>query len=389
MTLFKLKKSFPFYVIALFLVSAFLLGGDASISEERIQKLFLLPEIVVQINKIFYFLILAFFATVGFLQRSKGVPFYYYFLYVFYFLFLFISVLTFSDYFRYFILMVSILFVPRGLSLLLSAVEPKKLSSGVLSTICFFVFLSLFYSYMNLGTHPRISGIYNNPNLFGMWLCVATALLLYFNSFMRRSILILLLATIFLMLVFTGSRLTIVVFFIILLPFFYNNIRPVYLFSLILLLTFFLIAVPFDFLPALEFRSFQLANAISDSGRSVIWSKALMCIADQPLVGHGMEGAENCVGIGNVHNSYLRVFVMMGVPLGVFSFVMFFSFLFFVLFSNLNPYVKSFFLSIPILFFGEDYIVGLASPFYPSFLLFCSLVLLERKGLTSKVGSEK
>jgi hypothetical protein len=96
-----------------------------------------------------------------------------------------------------------------------------------------------------------------------------------------------------------------------------------------------------------------------------------------------MLGAQNCVDIGNVHNSYLRVAVMLGLPLATTFFVFFFAFLAYVFILRVSPYIKFYFLGLPFAFFGEDYISGVASPFFPFFIFILALFLFDYKRISS------
>jgi O-antigen ligase len=269
----------------------------------------------------------------------------------------------------------SVTFSPIGLMFLLQKTHVKNVANFSIFAFFILIFVSIVYSYLNISTHPRVAGIHNNPNLMGMWLVSVLVIVLYFQKNVKRLAAVLLVVSIFILVLLTGSRLSFGMLFLVLIPLAFKlKALPLFILSLV-----FIVLIFFMGTTELSFRAVDFDSAISDSGRVFIWLRALECIFSEPLFGHGMLGAQNCVDTGNVHNSYLRVAVMLGLPLAIIFFVFFFTFLVYVLFSGVNVYIKSYFLGLPLAFFAEDYIAGIGSPFFPFFIFILALFLFDHK----------
>lgn len=356
------------------LISSFL--GTASIDNElRVAKYFVFPEIISKISYFAYFLSVTILAFLGLLRVFKInktlTPIL--FLVFSYFILVFWSLFTFSEQIRYLTIFFSILLCPVGLSYVIERIDLNKFSKSIIVILSLLLFFSVIYSILNYSTHPRVSGIHNNPNLMGMWLVSLLSIILYLDKKIDKKIIFTFIAIVAFLVIFSGSRLAFGALFIVLIPFLFKH-KALFVSALLFVSIYFLlVGVNFDF------RAVDMSSAVSDSGRIHIWSRAFTCISSEPLVGHGMLGAENCVNSGNVHNSYLRVSVMLGIPLALVFFSSFFAFLAKVMISPVSPYIKFYFLSLPALLFAEDYIVGFASPFFPFLIFMLALYLFDLK----------
>lgn len=356
------------------LISSFL--GTASIDNElRVAKYFVFPEIISKISYFAYFLSVTILAFLGLLRVFKInktlTPIL--FLVFSYFILVFWSLFTFSEQIRYLTIFFSILLCPVGLSYVIERIDLNKFSKSIIVILSLLLFFSVIYSILNYPTHPRVSGMHNNPNLMGMWLVSLLAIALYFEQFIDKKIILIFFAVVTVLVIFSGSRLSFAAFFIVLIPLIFKY-KVLSLLALV-----FTVVYVFSVGVSLDFRVLDMSSAVSDSGRIHIWSRAFQCISSEPLIGHGMLGAENCVNIGNVHNSYLRLAVMLGLPLTIIFLTSFLFFIVKVFFSPVNKYLKCYFLTLPVLFFAEDYVVGFASPFFPFLIFMLALYLFDLK----------
>lgn len=361
--------------VVFFVLFASLLGTAPVESEGVYLKSYALPAIVHTVAYIFYFFLIFLFAFLGFVKLRTNWKLYTPMLLLIfsYFILIFWSLVTSSDQVRYLAIFLSVLLCPIGLLYTLERIDLNFLAKIIVFVLSFLVFLSAIYSYLNLSTNFRVSGIHNNPNLMGMWLISLLAVVLYFQQSINKNIIFLFVIVVTALVIFSGSRLSFGVLIILLIPF----LLKFKLLSIIIFLFFIL----YLFLGGgdLDFRSVNMSSAVSDSGRIFIWNRAFECINTEPLIGHGMYGAGDCVKNENVHNSYLRLAVMLGIPLTIFFFFFFLSFLFKVFIAPVNPFIKFYFLGLPLAFFAEDYIVGFASSFFAFFIFMLALFLFDLK----------
>ena len=84
------------------------------------------------------------------------------------------------------------------------------------------------------------------------------------------------------------------------------------------------------------------------------------------FIGNGLSGHLQILNSTNLHNGYLSLFFMIGIPLGFMVLVLFiFAVILSIQRSNFeNSFVKHFLVSFVILNFGEDFLIGLGSPIF-------------------------
>lgn len=363
------------FLISIFFLCASLLGTTQVDDDRKILKTYSIPDFFGEGVYFFYVFLLIVFSLIGLFSLYKNL----YFnrsvllLVLAYMVLVFWSLVTSSDQLRYISIFAFIFLCPVGILYLMEKVDFKSLSKYLFTILVSLLLLSLFFSILNFPTHPRISGVYNNPNLFGMWLFSILSLLLYIEKSINNIFILLTVALIVVLVILTGSRLSFVTTCLLLLPFIFKH----RVFSLLVLLVFTLYFFIGD--NSFSLRVTEVGSAVSDSGRIDIWNRAFQCIDSEPLLGHGMFGHINCVNIGNIHNSYLRIVVMLGFPLAFIFFTLFLGFIVKVTMMQVNLYIKFYFLGLPLLFFAEDYIVGIASPFFPILIFMLALLLLDLK----------
>ncbi|WP_180032144.1 O-antigen ligase family protein [Acinetobacter sp. YH12245] len=369
------KDSFLAILPLIFIISASFLGTSAVDADHLVAKSYNLPFLVSQTSIVLYYILMGFFLLTGFIFFLKNIKINYSFFYLIcaYLILFFWSIVDANDQIRYFLIMMSVIFCPMSLYYFFNKINFSLFSKYLILFSFFIIIISTIFSYLNYGNNPRISGIHNNPNLMGMWLVSLLTIILYFQEYIKKYIILIIITCTSILVLLTGSRLAFCVLLLILIPFFVKNKIVTFIFFIVSLI-YFLFGGDF-----INFRSVEVGSAVSDSGRIDIWEKAFICIQNEPFVGNGMLGAQNCVHSGNVHNSYLRVLVMLGIPLTLLFFIMYFYFIFKAAISSANIYIKFYLIGLPILFFAEDYIVGFASPFFPFFIFIISLYLYDLK----------
>lgn len=369
----KASKSVLILLIPLlFLLSGTMLGTAPQTGDRFINKAYTVPSsITIFFNYSFLFLLIILSALgLIFLLKNKTLSRFNLILSSAYLLLLLWSLVTFEDLPRYVLLYIGVLLSPIGLYYIINKTKVEVLSK--LTTLLFILLLliSTFYSIMNFQAHPRISGMHSNPNLMGFWVVANLAVVIYFESHLKRSLILLLILWSIILVLATGSRLDFVLLAIILSPFVYTYKK-----STILILVF---AISTIYLNSInpELRALDLSDSVSDSGRSYIWKAALKCISDSPIVGNGMNSTVSCLGRDNAHNSYLRISLMIGLPLSLIFYTLYlYSIIKLVLTRNAIT-VKLYFLCIPIALIAEDYIIGVSSPFFAFFIFFIALSML-------------
>ena len=370
----KIKKNIFFLLPpVIFLLVGSLLGTAPIENEVFVSKRYEFPRAIIPLAYYFYFLFITLFLFLGFLRVIKNPlllkPM---LLLIFsYFILMVWSFFTYSDQLRYFSIFLMVLLCPVGILYMIERVDFVHLARSYVLLLLLLLFLSAIYSYLNFSMNFRISGIYNNSNLMGMWLVSSLAVTLYFEQYIKKQLVFLILAVIVFLVLLTGSRLAFGVLCFLLVPYVLKH-SFLSIFVFVFTAVFMLFSVV-----DLGFRAVEIGSAISDSGRGHIWSMAIQCIYSEPLLGNGMLGAQNCVNTVNVHNSYLRIALMLGIPLASLFFIFFFSFIAKVLIGRVNLFIKFYFLGLPLLFFAEDYVVGLASPFFPFYIFMLALFLFD------------
>lgn len=373
------QKALGLVVIGFIFAASFLGTTHVEKSTSRLM-LYVLPNIVDQLATYFYISMIFILSVVGFTVWTTKLKTYFpvLLLMIGYLILLAWSLVSFSDSLRYMILFFAVALCPAGIFYILERSDLEFFAKILVALSFFFISISAFYSFLNYSDFPRVYGIYNNPNLFGMWIFSCTSLLLCFERFLSKFFVVTYLCAAFFLVLLTGSRLAFVLFALLLIPSIWR-----YKVSLAFVIPLFFLVALFLGAPGIEVRSLDVTNAVSDSGRNVIWLRALACIAESPLIGHGMSGAQDCVGVGNVHNSYLRLAVMLGLPLALVFVILYFGFIGSVLLSKANIYIKLYFIGLPFAFFGEDYVVGVASPFFPFFILMLAILMMDLKSSLS------
>lgn len=352
----------------------FTLNLSSTDTESLFDTAYFLPGYISFLSINITYLVILFFSVFGvfFLLRKKTIPFIPIAVFSSAYGVLFLHSLVYgNDVARYAVLFAMPLFFISGLYYFLRKVSADEAVSLFPHVLWGFLLISCYFSLMNFSIHPRISGYIQNPNAFGM--TVFGSMVLYHVSVRKLGFLgFVYFLSSFLLVVLTGSRLSLGVTFIALPFLIFGHITLSKSFYLLLGVG---VAIAiFYFLPGNidMHRAFDFSSSITDSGRSIYWLRAWELFKANMLTGVGAD-VSSTVGTGNVHNSYLRVMVMTGLLFSLLFFFFFFFGIFLVVMDKrIGLGVKAFFLSIPLLFFAEDYVVSIVS----TYSFFMSIFLL-------------
>ena len=206
-----------------------------------------------------------------------------------------------------------------------------------------------------LGSDASVTGLFNNQNYAGAWLCIIFPLCLFFfgrknNNKFRKVILFMLCLSFIYMIVLTSSRGAIFSIFISL--FLFSNSYKNRIFALISLLTIPLIlnsiqvfsvnlqSKIYSFLPfeLIKKTSFTNISNIELFPRIEIWHKSFELIKSNPLTGYGAGSFEHLYkesngffgDIQHSHNIFFELAINHGLPS---SLIIFFMMIFIVIFS--------------------------------------------------------
>jgi len=282
-----------------------------------------------------------------------------------------------EDQLRYLSLFLLYLAVPVSfLYLMQYSTMQQVLSAGRVFVIVYLAVSTIFVA-LNFGSMNRLAGFQLNPNGFGMILFFSAVL--FFTGRRRLKIFdFMILFFIAGLVALTGSRVAMASFlFFCSFMFFYSSSI-----SKGKILIFLAIAVPIISVSFFEYfeRALRFTDSFTDSGRGVFRDAAIPLISQQPLLGQGADAPRKYVGTGNLHSSYLRFALMFGLPVTVISYSILFAFLIRVSFIQINhSLIKVPLFAMPILFLGEDFAVGIATPFFVFICFFIALLVKDNK----------
>lgn len=276
-----------------------------------------------------------------------------------------------ADQYRYIALVVLYLAVPAAiLYLFRHATVAQVLALGRRFAFLYLA-VSFVFVFLNFGSVSRLTGFQVNPNGFGFLVFFASVL--FFSTRRRLSLAdFVALFVIYGLVAMTGSRTAMgSLLFLSYFQFFSSSS-----FSKAKLVFIAIISIPIVLFLFFEFfeRSLTFATAFVDSGRDRFTDIAVPLIAQHPVLGLGADASYLFVETGNMHNSYLRLALMFGLPITVVFLLVLTAFLMRVRFTRIDyPLIKVPFYAIPILFLGEDYAVGLGTPYFLYICLFIAL----------------
>ncbi len=180
-------------------------------------------------------------------------------------------------------------------------------------------------------SRPRLRGIADSPNNFGLFIIIGYSLVLFSDSIVKSKILI---PLIIFSIILTMSITTIIAMLIVTILFYVR--QPRYLISMIgiLLILSSLLAVFYyltDDTYVLSMIEERLRHVSSGSGRWELWGKTIEYISERPLMGYGLNQSRELFvdyrGYHSTHNAILGIWLESGV-LVLFIYLMFWFFLF-------------------------------------------------------------
>ncbi|MGL1028209.1 O-antigen ligase family protein [Vibrio vulnificus] len=288
------------------------------------------------------------------------------------------AIASFSDVSRYVLLTMMVIIVPSAVYFLLNT--ENEYIEAIKKYSVFYVVFSFVFVVLNYNPGMRSTGMLGNPNIFSATLLFHLAFLLEYSNRIRRIRYNYVIITIITSMIFmSGSRSALLVAFLILLPsLLKNKLNFSIICAFMLASLFYFGGNELEFLTS-RFSIDAYENVASQSGRRVIWESAVYYIKQDYLVGWGMDSPQKLLDTGNVHSSYYRIMLMIGIPLSILSFISMSAFLLFITFSRniseLNIFIVSFF----ILSLGEDFLVGIGSAMFYYFIISIPLLLKFRR----------
>lgn len=352
-------------------------GGDnAYIASARIK----LPELLGLISQttLYLFYICSIFIMVS-LSRKKGVILtrinrFFLLSYIVVFI---MSLVQFEDISRYFLLVVIFYAIPFIVYEVYESGKFEYLNSSIGFCSRFYILASFIICIINYNPALRFNGLVGNPNIFSatIFSCLVIHLFSeYIKGKKKNSTIDIITIFSLIMIIFSGSRSAMLaIIFLLLLQ--VKSIKSGFLIILVSSVVIFCIEQYSSGFVTQRFNSIGdgYIAASEASGRSEIWLKAIHLIEKEPLTGAGMSGALEAIGSNNIHNSYLRVLVTTGVPLGGLAILFFLLGTTNIVFSNVPNEIKAYFLMVLVFFSGEDFIVGIGSAFIFYLVLILSM----------------
>lgn len=281
------------------------------------------------------------------------------------------------DYTRFFVMSLMVFTFP-----IYFTISFRKNGGSLLNVFskCIYIFI-LFSIVMNghvLLQGKRFFGFMNNPNLYAMtalfWLVI---LLINVQSKLKKKKKIdyIFIFILILTIILSGSRVglagTLAIFGV-------SYIRQLNKF--LLLSGFFIIVIiVINYFIDLDFILTRLLNIISaaeDTGRDDTWQKAYPAIERNKWWGNGLDANYTILNTGNVHNSYIRFFLNMGIVFTTFT-LLSYIFSLFKIYRNITKIplpIFGFILAFTLANYGEDFFVGLGSSVFIYVLVIYGLI---------------
>lgn len=366
-------------VIVLFMVAPFTLSYNDSDKAEILKASFL-PPAIATIASLIRWIILGIIGInfLFILQKNlKNISRPVVFLALFYIVQLVYGLTDGFDVPRFFLLSFFAVSVPLHLSF--SFKYFKKQLINIFSFFIYgFIILSLFLNGSLILQGQRFFGFINNSNLYGMT-AVFWALILILklksDEKKRNITVIIFLITVILTIILSGSRNALVGIAIVLVFSYYNKIKSSIIFLILLALSL-SVLTHFVNINFVEERLFNISNSIEDSGREKLWQTAYRGIETNYFTGNGMNANIEISSTGNMHNSYIRFLLNMGLVFTVLALLQYFIslFLIFKMRKKIPLSLFAFMLAYTVANIGEDYFVGLGSSMFVYVLLTYGLI---------------
>ncbi|MFD0931600.1 O-antigen ligase family protein [Psychroflexus salinarum] len=369
----KRTKILQFLVFSLFLVAPFIMAYE-DVEKARLISARILPTFISTFTGLYRWAALGFLTVLSIYYlgriRNYRITTPVVFISTFYFMQFLYALVDGEDYVRFFLMTVFSLLIPPVIGLAIK--NDKKIIKYFIFCIFFFLIISIFLNGHLVLIGQRFLGFLNNPNTYGISTVFWLIILLLANYFqvINKKLFTFILIGLFFTMLFTGSRNAIAGMSLILIIKYYNQLNKM-LVGVFLLLSVFLVISQFIDLSFLTSRFENIFQAASDSGRLDIWERAYYAINQNFWWGNGMDANLQIANTGNMHNSYIRFVLNMGIIFTIFTLLMY-------LFSIISTYTKrskvpliltGFLLVFAVANIGEDFFVGLGSSVF-IYLLF-------------------
>ena len=357
-----------FLAITLFVVAPFVMTFEDEEGAIRMGAQ-MLPEYMLTITSALRWSILGAMLIISFfmLRRYKiSTPVL--FLTLFYFIQFVYAAVDVFEYRRFFSMTILCLFVPPLLGYIIKT--NKNIVKYLLYSITFLLVVSLLLNGQMILEGRRFLGFMANPNAYGATAVFWLAIILYADSrkLIKKSFFFILLTAIFLTTIFSGSRNALVGLCIVIVFSYYKQINKLIGVSMVLLVITALIAQFIDIAFATE-RLGNIAQAFTDTERDEIWARAQQSINQNFWFGNGMDANWRIVGIGNMHNSYIRFLLNMGIIYTVLALLMYFISIASAHFNKrVPPVFVGYLIAFALMNVGEDFFVGLGSVVFVNLL---------------------
>lgn len=293
----------------------------------------------------------------------------------FYFIQLLYALIDGYDIDRFFFLTIFSILVPPFISFVFY--YRINILKKIIYLILIFLAISLVLNGHLILSGQRFLGFMNNPNAYGIsalfWLLIL--LLANHHSLVNKKLFYILFIALILTVLLSGSRNALVGAVLILFFHYQKSLNKLIITGIIILIAI-LITTYFIDVSFISDRLLNISDSYEDSGRSEIWKRSYFAIKSNLWWGNGMNANQIIADTGNMHNSYIRFTLNMG----LFFTLIVISFYLLIIYTCLRnnkkiPTLLSVFLVIyGLMNVGEDYFVGLGSSAYIYMLFVFGLI---------------
>lgn len=375
----KNKILYFYLVIILFIVTPFTLSYTDTDNAEILNAV-VLPPFIASLSSIIRWFIIGIMALNALFIMNKNIkniskPIL--FLALFYGVQLVYALVDGFDVGRFFLMSALSILIPLHLSISFKYFGKKLINIFTYCIFAFIIFSLLLNGNLALAGQ-RFFGFINNSNLYAMtavfW-AVIFVLKLKQDKGKKNLAVNIFLILLILTIILSGSRNGLIGIILVLALSFYNKIKNVIGFLLIFSVAF-LILNNFVNLSFVEERLFNISNSVKDSGRDEIWRTAYIAISQNLYTGNGMNANIVISETGNMHNSYIRFVLNMGLVFTILSLLQYLISLYYIFLnrSKIQLVILAFLIAYTLANFGEDYFVGLGSSMFIYVLMIYGLV---------------
>ncbi len=243
------------------------------------------------------------------------------------------------------------------------------------------------YGVLFEGSSPRLRGISDSPNNFGLFTIIGYSIFLFLENNKVKKIAF---GTMFLLASALSMSITLIIAIATITIAYLIKSRTATIKTVILLVLFFILLLSNDYVYNLLAN--RLDHLSTGSGRYHLWSVSLDAIAEKPFFGYGINQARELLtdvrGYKTTHNAFLNVWMEGGIVLLMIHFFMWIG----IFFRTFKSYVRSemssflFPLSIGMFIFSMSN-VTIYTEVFTLYLVVCSSFLIKSNG--AKVEKDK